>query len=114
MASPRDSSQTESTLDCICVQMSRDEATILIVSYSDLKACAERSFTELLQQGHYQTTSAGRTPLQQFPDTGGRGFGTMDFGIGAGMGMRSFGGGVGGPEQQWSAQPSGGRGSGGR
>lgn len=45
--------------------ISRDEQTILIVSYADLKACAERSFGELLQQGNYVAVS--RRPPFSFP-----------------------------------------------
>ena len=88
------------TLPLCCVQISRDEQTILIVSYADLKACAERSFGELLQQGNY--AQAGRY-VDQTQYT------SLDFGGGLG-GMRPYQLDM-PPEAQWAA-PQAGRGGG--
>mmetsp|Transcript_35221 Transcript_35221/g.92722 ORF Transcript_35221/g.92722 Transcript_35221/m.92722 type:complete len:464 (+) Transcript_35221:600-1991(+) len=40
--------------------LSRDGATCLVVTYAELKACFERSFAELLDQGNYTQGGMGR------------------------------------------------------
>lgn len=95
--------------------ISRDEQTILIVSYADLKACAERSFGELLQQGNY--VARGGMHGQPYGGQGSQ-YTSMDFGGTLQAGMQGFEGGqvqdVMAPEAQWSAVPpqGGGRGRG--